>query len=531
VPDHGSDREVSKDLRSLRHVKNRKSNFHYAKALPGKVRELNGSRAGSGAGRPAHGPIPRAAPQTNTAPTDLLLIDRFGKAVEVSTNQVPSSLQPPASLGLGQQIPSPQRGAPMPAEVQQRIARSKTGREWFPVTPPVLMPYLANLDDFGNTAFQEGALIPIEPQSLPAQQAKYALSDLGLRYNFRQSLTMVSMTDVASGSSALQYYTAEFVGKWAVTEVAHAGHAGWLSFEANLQLGLSPASRTESPQDNLGTIANPLATVVGPNGGWLSELAWQESLAYGKVVVVAGLVDQVNYLDANNYANNGRGQFLNGALVNSVVLPFPYNNLGLNLQWQPTKGWYAMFGMGANNQPAGHSPFDDLSFENWSYLFEFGLTPENVLGLGPGTYRLQPFIATLHGVTQPGIGLNVDQQLGKASPFGWFGRFGVGGSQVTRDGAASQIATGFAMQGPLKHVGLVPKLSNDYLGAAFIWSKPSAALKPAAHSDEYGFETTYVLQLTPLTSLQPDFQVIWNPARNPNADHNIIFQLQLNLTW
>lgn len=55
--------------------------------------------------------------------------------------------------------------------------------------------------------------------------------------------------------------------------------------------------------------------------------------------------------------------------------------------------------------------------------------------------------------------------------------------------------------------------------------------KPAAHRDEYGFDTTYVLQLTPLASLQPDFQVIWNPANNPAADHNLIVQLQLNLAW
>ena len=283
--------------------------------------------------------------------------------------------------------------------------------------------------------------------------------------------------------------------------------------------------------DNLGTIVNPDATVFGPNGGWISELAWQQSLADGKVVMLAGLVDQSNYLDANNYANNSQGQFLNSALVNSMVLPFPFNNLGLNLQWQPTEAWYAMLGTGANNQLPGNSPFANLSFNNWSYLFEFGLTPKNVLGLGPGNYRLQPFVATVNGVTQEGVGLNVGQQLGKDSPFAWFGRFGVGGSQVTLDGAAAQIATGFAMEAPLKHAGLVPKLSNDYLGAAFIWSQPSAVMQPAAHSNEYGFETTYVLQLTPLASIQPDLQVIWNPADNPNANYNVIFQLQLNLTW
>jgi porin len=467
---------------------------------------------------------------TNPPPADLLLIDRFGKPVHVSTNQVPSSLLPPSGQGLGHQIPASPKGSPMPEEIQQRIQQSKTGREWFPATPPVLAPYLGGLDDFGNTAVQPGALIPIEPQSLLAQQAKYAVSDVGLRYGLWQSLTMVSMSDVASGSSTLQYYTATFVGKWAITETGDPSRAGWLSTEANLQFGLSPASRTQSPQGNLGNIANPLATVFGPNGGWLSELAWQQSLAGGTFVLIAGLVDQSNYLDANNYANNSQGQFLNSALVNSVVLPFPFNNLGLNLQWQPGKTWYAMLGMGANNQLPGNSPFVDLGFNNWSYLFEFGLTLQDVLGLGSGNYRLQPFLATVDGITQPGIALNMDQQLGKDSPFGWFGRFGVGGSRVTLDGAAVQISTGLAVQAPLQHLGLVPKLSNDFFGAGFIWSQPSAVFKPAAHADEYGLETTYVLQLTPLASIQPDLQIIWNSADN-NADHNIIFQLQLNLSW
>jgi len=62
------------------------------------------------------------------------------------------------------------------------------------------------------------------------------------------------------------------------------------------------------------------------------------------VVLLAALVDQSNYLDANTYAHNSQGQFLNSAFVNSGVLPFAFNNLGLNVQWQPTESWYLMFG-------------------------------------------------------------------------------------------------------------------------------------------------------------------------------------------
>lgn len=474
--------------------------------------------------------VAAAGPQTNQASEHFLLNDRLGNITQVPTNEVHSSLHPPASTGLGQQIPVPAKGTTQSDNVRKRLIESKTGREWFPPTPPVIMPYLANVDEYGNTAIQPGPVFPIEPLSQVPQAGKYALSELGLRYSFYQSLTMVSMTDVATGASALQYYTATFLGKWAVTEVTEQGHAGWLSTEANIQLGLSPSSRVQSPQANLRTIVNPLSTVFGPNGIWISELAWQESLADGKLVMLAGMVDQSNYLDANSYANNSQGQFLNSAFVNSLVLPIPYNNLGLNLQFQPDERWYVMFSTGANNQPAGHSPLDNLSFDNWSYLLEFGLTPKNVLGLGPGVYRLQPFIAAVDGVTQAGVGLNVQQKLGLDSPFGWFGRFGVGGTHVTRDGAAAQAATGFVMEAPLKHLGLFPNL-NDYLGAGFVWSRTSAVLEPVARDNEYGLEAGYVLQLTPLASLQPDLQVIWNPAGNPNAARNVVFQLQLNFIW
>jgi porin len=467
--------------------------------------------------------------QTNENGSHFLLIDSLGRTHQVVTNAVHPSLHPPA--GLATQIPTAPKGTPQSEEIRQRILESKTGREWFPPAPPNLPPYLANLDEYGNTAIQQGAVWQSDPLSGWVQSGKYALSDIGLRYSLYQSLTMVSMTDVAAGSSALQYYTATFFGKWGITEVTNSARASWLSTEVNVQLGLSPASRAQTPQGNLGTIVNPQATVFGPNGIWISELAWQQSFADGKLVLLAGQVDQSNYIDANTYANNSQGQFLNSAFVNSSVLPFSFNNLGLNLQYQPDGNWYVMVGTGALAQGPSQSPFDHLSFQNWSYLLEFGLTPQNVLGLGPGAYRLQPFLATVLGRTQAGVGLNVQQQLGINSPFAWFGRFGVGGTDVTINGASAQAATGFALQAPLKYAGLFPRLSNDYLGVGVVWSQPSEVMKPTAHRNEYAFETTYVLQLTPLASIQPDVQVVWNAADNSGSDCSVIFQLQMNLVW
>ena len=255
--------------------------------------------------------------QTNTNSVRLLLHDRLGHTVHASTNEVNPVLLPPPSTGLSNQIPTAPKGTPQSEEVHRRIVESKTGREWLPQTPPVLMPYLANLDEYGNTVIQPGAVFPVDPLSKLPQAGKYAASEAGLRYTLYQSLAMVSMTEVNSGASALQYYTSTFLGKWAVAETPDTGRASWISTEANIQLGLSPASRVQTPVGNLGTVVNPQATVFGPNGIWLSELAWQQSLMDGKLVFLAGQVDQSNYIDANTYANNSQGQFLNGAFVNS----------------------------------------------------------------------------------------------------------------------------------------------------------------------------------------------------------------------
>ncbi len=422
----------------------------------------------------------------------------------------------------------------MEEEGLKRILDSKLGLEglqWLPVTPPILMPYLANLDEQGNIAIQSGAVFPNDPLSTSMQNAKYALSDAGFRYTFYQSLAMASMSGAASGSSTLEYYTATFLGKWALVEDPHGAAASWLSTEVDMEFGLSQASRAQTPQGNIGSIVSPNDTVFGINGIWVSELAWQQSLLDGKFLVLAGLIDESNYLDANKYAANSQGQLMNSALVNSMVLPLPYNNLGLNLQWQPTKSWYVMFATGANNQAAGESPFDDLGVDNWSYILEFGLTPKNVLGLGRGVYRFQPFVATVNGHTQGGIGFNVQQQLGPNSPFGYFGRFGVGGSEAALFGAKAQVATGLVLQAPLKYAGLFPKLTNDYLGAGFIWSQASAFPQPVGHENEYGFEASYALQLTPLITVQPDVQVLWDPAYHPGTSCAVIFQLQMNLSW
>jgi len=360
------------------------------------------------------------------------------------------------------------------------------------------------------------------------QQGKYWLSEIGFCYSLQQTATFVTMSDVTQGNQSLGFYTMKFQGKWAVFSADGGGTAGWISSQVNAQTGLGPVGDHQDARTNLGTTTDPSSLWSSHEGWRVPELAWQQSFCDGKCALLAGMINQANYLDDNQYAGTARGQFLNSALVNSDVLPLPSYNFGLNLQWQPVDEWYAMIGPSMGNASAGETPWTDFSSGSWSVEGEVGYAPRDLAGLGPGIYRIQPFIAESGGWTQGGLCFNLQQQLGRNSPFGWYGRFGFGGSHVT-DGAETQIGTGFVWHGPLEHL-LLQRPSNDYLGIGFVWSQPSATTKTVIHENEYVLETTYAMQLTPLTKLQPDLQMVWDPTFS-SAGSAVVFQLQVVLRW
>ena len=478
---------------------------------------------------------------TNAPATGMLLISPLGKPVVVPTNALSPGLLPPPSMGLKSQVPTPARGGSVPEPVRQRQEESREGRDrfmFFPPYQPRLMPYLASQDELGNTAIKPGPLIPSTPLDVVAQQGKYWISEAGLYYSLQQTFTWVSMTDVMHGDNNLGYYTMSFHSKWAVFDDPASGTAGWISAKINAKTGLGDAGDTQSAARNLGSITDPTGIWSKVNGVRMPELAWQQSLRDGEVVVVAGMVNQGDYFDANSYANSGRGQFLNSALIDSMVVPLTAYNFGMNLQWQPADEWYGMIGSSVGNGHAGCVPWTDFAWDNWSLVAEFGYAPRDFLGLGPGVYRIQPFVGQAGGdPLTKGFGLNFQQQLGPHSPFGWFGRYGRGGAErfqsgsTEQAGTGAQVGTGFAMRGPLEYVGLLPSRGHDAAGIGFIWSHANAADQPLYHQNEYGLELGYVLQLTPTMKLQPDLQVAWNRAHNPDAGPATVFQLQLDIAW
>jgi hypothetical protein len=460
---------------------------------------------------------------------DMLLLDSLGRVVQVPTNEMPAVLQPPADVGLQRQFPSPTRGASVPPELLQRMRAGTNGFQFFSAAPPPLMPYLASQDEYGNTAIRPDALFFFVPLEGPVQGSKYWLSEYGFRYSLQQTITWVSLTGVKHGESDLGYYTFDLKSKWNIYNAPTDGNAGWISSQIQNKTGFDSASGTQDAKSNLGTITDPTGIWSDVNGFRVPELAWQQSARNGEIVLVAGMVSQRNYIDGNAYADSGRSEFINSALIHSQVLPLAQYNFGANLQWQPVDEWYAMAGGSVGDAPAGDAPWTDYSSENWSLPVEIGYAPRDFFDLGPGVYRVQPFAAGANHTSGGGLCFDLQQQLGPDSPFGWFGRYGFGNSKVT-DGAAEQAGTGFVFKGPFDHV-LLDRKSNDFLGLGFIWSEPDYTTKTVYHENEYTIETVYALQLTPTIKIQPDFQMIWDPAFNKDHDQATVFQIQLVMAW
>jgi porin len=471
-----------------------------------------------------------AGNDTSDSPANtMLLLDSLGQVVMVKTNEVPSELQPPANIGLTGQIPNPTAGASMPPEVLQRVRSGTNEFQFFSAPLPPLMPYLANQDEFGNTAIRPDALFFMLPLEGPVQGGKYWLSEYGFRYSLQQTITFVSMTGMKQGDSNLGYYTLDLKSKWNIYNAPTDGNAGWISSQIQDKNGFDSASGSQDAKSNLGTVSDPTGIWSDVNGLRIPELAWQQSLRHGEIVVVAGMVSQRNYIDGNAYADSGRSEFINSALIHSLVLPLAQYNFGINLQWQPVDEWYAMAGGSVGDSKAGNTPWMDYSTQNWSLPGEIGYAPRDFFNLGPGVYRIQPFVAGANGTYGGGLCFDLQQQLGSDSPLGWFGRYGMGDSKVT-GGAAEQLGTGFIFKGPFDHI-LMHRTSNDFLGVGFVWSEPDYTTKTVYHENEYGIEAVYALQLTPTIKIQPDFQMIWDPAFNNDHAQATVFQLQLVMAW
>ena len=153
---------------------------------------------------------------------------------------------------------------------------------------------------------------------------------------------------------------------------------------------------------------------------------------------------------------------------------------------------------GLRNLPfAIHVGGDDGAFDRNKVAAQWGVMLDALAQSDPGAYVHQ---VEVHA----GKGHWMDREDASAVP--WMAKY-------TRNAR------------PLKVVWL----QDDVTHPRFYWLE--APYPTTAHENEYGFELTYVMQLTETLTLQPDIQVILDPANNPTTDSVMMFTMQLTYTW
>lgn len=453
---------------------------------------------------------------------------------QMNANQLPHSLR----RGMRPEHQQAQRfsGVPTGEAVLLQSRREDEGdgkilcRGWrfFPSTPQKFMPYLDSLFVPGNTCAEPCALVSEDFLSTAAQKVKHGLSRVGLQYTLTMSANYAGMAPRPRGQQTdFMSFNNVLNAMWFLAKDCDNSQGIFLSVEADWGQGANFSERRKSVQQSLGSLSNPQGCIRGGNGVFVPNLALGYSGFDGKWVMMAGTIDTTDFLDQNAYSANWNGNLTNEAFNFNPCLPLEWANWGYLSAWQPCRSFYAMYATTGCNGKINHNPFPYISSNAWVHIGEMGFIREDVLGLGPGTYRFQYTITRYRGETGSGAALNFQQQLGRTSHLGFFTRCGVMDQDAATVSNVRACATaGLVLQAPFRKQGWGSLSNNDQLALGFLWERAAASERPYVHKDEYGVELSAVVQLTPTFFLQPDVQYIFNPIHETDRSGAFVMQVQ-----
>ena len=413
--------------------------------------------------------------------------------------------------------------------LQHEGGTSAPGLEWFAARPLKMMPYLDSSYVFGNTCAEPNAWIREDMISTGAQKLKTALSRYGITYSAQFGFNYTGLTGGGlNGKTDFPSYNGSLLTNITIFRNHSTGSGLYLASEFDFGNGFDFNEGSKGPKTTLGSLQNPTSSFQGPDPH-LSNLSLAWVGAGGKLLLMAGQLDTTNYMDHNAYANSHNNNLTNSVFGNNPVLPLTDNSLGFHFAWQPTTSFYVMGATAANNMAQNHNPFRNLNSDNWTNVLEFGYVAKDFCSMGPGVYRLQPFFTTSNGENGGGVAVNFQQQLGRSSHLGWFFRGGwASDDAATLTGVRCAATTGLVLLSPFRGKGA----SNDgYLGLGFLWQQGAKKNGPYVNRNEYGIELTYVAQVTPTMTLQPDIQLVKNPVNGRRGQTAVVFQIQNVWSW
>jgi carbohydrate-selective porin OprB len=351
---------------------------------------------------------------------------------------------------------------------------------------------------------------------------KAKLGDWGIRFDVDLNFFDQHASRVIAGRKNFGSFSWRVMGDWQLFDLGSSehlsaigkGYLGWNAFGTE-GLGYDPVE--ESLTANVGAV-NTLNATVFSQGAVLDELFWKQVALGGKLLVLAGKIDQLYHFDTNRVANDGYSQFFSYSLQNNPSIPGPlYGGFGGIVRFNPSKQAYGMFGVGDSSMDKDLPPWETLDNDSWYQLLELGLCPE-IPVLGKGNYRLTPWHNHLFGADGFGVALNVDQELGRKDVVAFF-RFGYGDDDVTP--VKIFVSGGVAFEAPFGREG-------DLVAIGVAWSDPSPDV---GFRSETLLELFYRVELAKAISITPDLQLVFNPANNLEDELVVVPGIRLHLKF
>ena len=347
---------------------------------------------------------------------------------------------------------------------------------------------------------------------------KAKLGDWGIRFDVDLAFFDQRASRVVSGQKNFGTFSWRVMGDGKLFDLGSSERLsaigkGYWSWNAFGTAGLDYNPGEESLTGNVGAV-NTLNATVFDQGAVVDELFWKQVALGGKLLVLAGKIDQLYHFDTNRVANDGYSQFFSYSLQNNPSIPGPlYGGFGGIVRGNLSKETYLMVGVGDSSTDEAVLPWKTVENKSWYQLLELGMSPD-IPVLGKGSYRLTPWHNRLFGADGFGVALNVDQEIGRKDLVVFF-RFGYGDDDVTP--VKTFVSGGLAFEAPFGR-------KDDLVAIGVAWSDPSAG---EGSRDETLLELLYRVEIAKAISLTPDLQLVFDPANNPDDDFVVVPGIRL----
>ena len=265
----------------------------------------------------------------------------------------------------------------------------------------------------------------------------------------------------------------------------------------------------------------PSGTGFSDFGSALTELAWRQSLADGKLKFIVGKISAISWYNVHALSSSMRG-FQNTALQSSLSKPGPGRGIGLGFGYEMTPNWVIVAGMHDANAKTPDNPFDTIDEEEFFRSIELRYLPTTPDRWRFDQVRLQ--VWQQDSLTASGTPESQGVTLAASRLFN--DRYFVFGFGGVSDGDATlfdaDVAAGFGLALDTRR-----RAARDVLGLGVAWGRPS----DDRLREQYTTELFYRFQLVERVALTPSIQYVRDPAADPTRDDALLFGLRARITF